>query len=272
MKRKTFIYTFVLGSGSLLFHGIKLNAGNLAPGNTLIKMIYNNTGECSGLENAWGLSIWIENEDGVILFDTGGDPKVLLNNMKHLGLGLNKVDRIMISHDHWDHHGGLAEVLKHTRKGMDLYVPIQDAEKFTKDYPSANVIGIDEPKKIHKNTWSSGSLNFTGGGYSIDEHSVVLLNENSLVILNGCSHPGIVNIVDKVKSTHADKKILLVAGGFHMMRTPAKNVRKISQELKDLGVEKIAPSHCTGDGSIDIFREEWGDRFVDMNIGNEMML
>lgn len=269
MKRKTFIYTFVLGSGSLLFHGLNLNAAKMSAGNTLIKMIYNNTGECSGLENAWGLSVWIENEKGVTLFDTGGDAKVLAKNIKHLGLNLQKIDRIIISHNHWDHKGGLEYVLTEIGKPVDVYVVIQDKEEFQNDYPSANIIGIDKSQKIFDNIWSTGTLNASGTSKDIDEHSIMILDDDSMMILNGCSHPGIVKIVKRAKEVFPEKKITLVAGGFHLMRKPGGDVREISSALKALGVEKLAPSHCTGDKSIEIFRESWGDRFVDMHIGDE---
>ncbi len=158
MKRKTFIYTFVLGSGSLLFHGLKLNAAEMKSGNISLKMIYNNTGECSGLENAWGLSVWIEDEQGVTLFDTGGDASTLKKNMEHLDLDLNKVNRIIISHNHWDHKGGLEFVLGKVKDKTDLYVVTQDKKEYQTDFPSANVIGIDKSSKIHDNIWSTGSL------------------------------------------------------------------------------------------------------------------
>ena len=271
MKRKTFIYTFVLGSGSLLFHGLKLNAANMKPGSTSIKMIYNNTGQYSGLKNAWGLSVWIEDETGVTLFDTGGDAAILMKNMKHLGLDLKKIDRIAISHFHWDHKGGLEFVLGETKENTDLYVPVQIKKKYQTEFPSANVIGVDKALKIHNNIWSSGSLSTTYSGKDINEQSLVITEGDAMVIMNGCSHPGIVKIVKQAMEDHPDKRISLVAGGFHLMRTPDIEVRKISAELKELGIEKIAPSHCTGDKAIDIFREDWGEQFVDMHIGDEQI-
>lgn len=269
MKRKTFIYTFVLGSGSLLFHGFNLKAANMRKGSTLIKMIYNNTGKFTGLENAWGLSIWIENEKGVTLFDTGGDAKVLAKNMKVLGLDIQKVDRIVITHNHWDHKGGLKYVLEEIGKPVDVHVVIQDREEFQKDFPAANIIGIDKPQEIVEDIWSTGTLNASGSGGDIDEHSIMVVDNDSIIILNGCSHPGIVKIVERAKEVFPKKKIALAAGGFHLIRRPEKDIREISAALKALDVEKIAPSHCTGDNSIEVFRETWGDRFVDMHIGEE---
>lgn len=238
----------------------------------MIKMIYNNTGKCSGLENAWGLSIWIENEDDVTLFDTGGDGKILLKNLNHLDLDIQKIGRIIISHDHWDHKGGLEDVMAKLNKEIDVFVPSSVEQEYKNDYPSANIIGIDEPTKITENIWSTGPLNTIRNGSNLDEQSVIILNHDSMVILNGCSHPGIVNIVKRAKKIFPDKKITFVAGGFHLRSKPGKEVREISEELKALGVEKIAPSHCTGGKAIEIFRKEWGDRFVDMNIGDERII
>jgi len=234
-------------------------------------MIYNNTGECSGLENAWGLSVWIEDESGVTLFDTGGDASVLKKNMEHLKLDLDKINRIVISHNHWDHKGGLEFVLGEVKANTDLYVPEEDKKEYQTDFPSANVIGVDKPMSIHKNIWTSGSCRTTYSGKGINEQSLVIIDEEKMVIMNGCSHPGIVKIVKQAKKDHPDKKIALVAGGFHLMRTADKEVRQISAELKELEIEKIAPSHCTGEKAIDIFREEWGEQFIDMNIGDNQM-
>ncbi len=241
----------------------------MSTGSTLVKMIYNNTGECSGLENAWGLSVWIENDKGVTLFDTGGDAKVLKNNLDNLGLDLRKVNQIVITHNHWDHKGGLEYVLGEIAKPVDVYVVTQDKEEFDTEFPSATIVGVDKAQKIFDNIWSTGTLNASGTTKDIDEHSIMILDDDSMMILNGCSHPGIVKIVKRAKKVFPEKKIALVAGGFHLMRKPQDEVRKISEELKALGVEKIAPSHCTGDKSIEIFRENWGEQFVDMHIGDK---
>lgn len=240
-------------------------------GNTSIKMIYNNSGKCSGLENAWGLSVWIEDESGVTLFDTGGDASTLKKNIEYLDLDYNKINRIVISHNHWDHKGGLKFVLSKVKENTDLYVAVQDKKEFQSEFPSANVICIDKSTKIHNNIWSTGSLCASQTENDIDEQSLIIIEGDAMIIMNGCSHPGIVKIVKQAKEDHPGKSIALVAGGFHLMRKSAKEVKKISAELKELGIEKIAPSHCTGDKAIDIFKEDWGDQFVNMNIGDEQI-
>ena len=272
MERKTFIYTFVMGSGSLLFHGSNINAMKLNSNKTLIKIIYNNTGVCEGLKNAWGLSVWIENEHGVCLFDTGGEAPILEQNLNHLGLNLNKVKQIILSHDHWDHNGGLSMVLEKINKKTDLYVTSNTEEEYSDKYTNAHVIGVSKPIQIDKEIWSTGSLKTDYKTNGLEEQTLIITKNDSMILLTGCSHPGIVKIVERCKEIHPDKKLELVTGGFHLMKETKKNVKEISSQLKKLGIKNIAPSHCTGDSSIEIFRQDWGDRFVDMNIGDEMYI
>jgi len=269
MKRKSFIYTFVLGSGGLLFHRYNLNAMKLNEGDTQIKMIYNNTGECDGLKKAWGLSVWIENEQGITLFDTGGEAETLEKNAQFLGLDLKKVKQIIISHDHWDHNGGLKMVLEKIDKKPEVYVTSNTEMQYTKDFPNANIIGVSEAIKIDNGIWSTGSLSTDYTTNNLHEHSLVLTRDKSMVLLTGCSHPGIVKIAKKCKEIHPDKTLELITGGFHLMREGKSNVEEISRELKTMDIKRIAPSHCTGDRTIEVFRNDWGDKFLEMNIGDE---
>src|SRR6056297_2562657 len=122
MNRKTFIYSFLLGTGGVFTHGLNITAMNTSKGEILVKMVYNNTGSANGLKNAWGLSAWIDDEGDITLFDTGGDPEVLEHNLSELGLDASKINRIIISHDHWDHNGGIQRVLGKLDKPTDLYI------------------------------------------------------------------------------------------------------------------------------------------------------
>lgn len=236
----------------------------------MVRMIYNNTGSCDHLENAWGLSAWIESGSGITLFDTGGDPKVLKKNMDALSLDMNGIERIVISHDHWDHKGGLNMVLENIGKKTDVYVPKRDEEPYQEAFPQAKVHGIREAQSITGDIWSTGTQTMTYRGMTMHEHSLMLISEDDMIILTGCSHPGIVHITERAKKTFPDKRIKLISGGFHLIGTKKAEVLEISQSLKALGVEKIAPSHCTGDKAIEIFRSEWGDDFVDVNIGDRI--
>jgi 7,8-dihydropterin-6-yl-methyl-4-(beta-D-ribofuranosyl)aminobenzene 5'-phosphate synthase len=268
MDRKTFIYSFLLGSGGILIHAKNMNAMQISKGEILIRMIYNNTGKTEGLENAWGLSAWIDDAGDITLFDTGGDPEVLDHNLVALGLDAARINRIIISHDHWDHNGGIGMILEKCTAPTDLYIVEKHREKYTATFPRARVTGIDQPEKITPHIWSTGSQSTSYRQERLHEQSVIITNETSMLLLTGCSHPGIVNIAKRAMEIHPEKQLELVTGGFHLMRTPKKEVEEISGQLMDLGISKIAPSHCTGDRSIDLFREKWGDRFIDMNLGD----
>ncbi|MFC2080479.1 MBL fold metallo-hydrolase [Bacteroidota bacterium] len=268
MERKTFIYTFVLGAGSLLFQRKNLNAMHLNNDKTLIKMIYNNTGKCNGLINAGGLSVWIENEQGVTLFDAGGEASILEENAKQLGLDFRMVKQIIISHDHWDHSGGLSMVLEKSDNKPELYVTSNTEKQYAKDFADAHVIGVSEPLKIDEGIWSTGSFEADYNGSLFYEHSLIISRDDSMVLITGCSHPGIVKIAKRTMEIHPEKTLELICGGFHLLREEQDTVEEISKQLMSLGIKKIAPSHCTGDRSIEIFRKEWGKRFIDINIGD----
>ena len=90
----------------------------------------------------------------------------------------------------------------------------------------------------------------------------------SFLVLVGCSQPGILNIVERIKKTIGSKKIQLVAGGFHLRNTPDEEVEEISLRLQQLGVTNLAPTHCTEDGAISVFRRQWPDRLVPFNLGD----
>ncbi|MBN2349520.1 MAG: MBL fold metallo-hydrolase [Bacteroidales bacterium] len=270
MKRRTFIQTFILSSGYILMNPGKLK-GIHSDNNTLsVSMIYNNYKGSSDLKNAWGLSIWIEDADNATLLDTGGDASIMWENIEHTGINLNKLSNIIISHNHWDHINGLATILEKTNNKPKVYVVKNDINLYINKYPDANINAVSYVHEIYPNQWSTGPLKGTVMLGDIYEQSLILIQNNSLFLLTGCSHPGIVKIVETAKEKFPDKQIKLVAGGFHLINKSEKEVKEISAELKTMEVLNIAPSHCTGDFAIKIFKEDWGEKFVDFNLGDEM--
>jgi 7,8-dihydropterin-6-yl-methyl-4-(beta-D-ribofuranosyl)aminobenzene 5'-phosphate synthase len=268
MERKTFIHTFVMVSGTVMLAGPELLAKHRNKETMKIHMIYNNTGKHEGLKNAWGLAAWVEADSEITLFDTGGDPDTLLGNMEYLSLNPKQIARIVISHNHWDHKGGVHAVLDRIGRKTDLFVVKADEEEYRQAYPSAKVTGILEGRQIQGSIWSTGMLTGSHRDGELNEQSLILVQENSIAVLTGCSHPGIVTIVEQAADLHPGKKIAFVGGGFHLMRKQKKTVLDISGRLKELGVQQIAASHCTGNQAIDIFRKEWGNRFYDLNLGD----
>lgn len=272
MKRRTFIQTLILSSGY-----ISLNPGNLygremKRNDFMISMIYNNIGSSVNLKSAWGLSVWIETEKTALMFDTGGDTSIIWKNIVSSNLDINKLSKIVISHEHWDHRNGLEVILEKTSYKPDIFIIESDYSLFNKEFPNAKIKSLKEPTQIDENIWTTGELVGNYGDNSIAEHSIILTQKNSVVLLTGCSHSGIVEMVKRTKQLFPDKKIELVAGGFHLGRKSEEEIVKISDDLKKLNIRKIAPSHCTGDKAIDHFRNNWGEKFIDLNLGDNFKI
>ena len=272
MERRLFIQTLILGSGYVLVSSKGLKGAQLDENSVKISMIYNNTGKSSTFKSAWGLSVWIEKYNTATLFDTGGDPSILWENISHTDLDINKLSNIVISHNHWDHKNGLGLILEKTLNKPDVYIVENDFKEYSEKFPEAKLKSVSGVMQIDKDTWTTGPLKALLPGGELYEQSVVLTQKKSMVLLTGCSHSGIVDMVKTVKKTFPDKELKLVAGGFHLMSKPDSEIMKISTELKDLNVVKIAPSHCTGDNAINYFRKDWGDKFIDFNIGDELTI
>jgi 7,8-dihydropterin-6-yl-methyl-4-(beta-D-ribofuranosyl)aminobenzene 5'-phosphate synthase len=266
MERRFFVRTLFFASGAIALKPIDLSGTHMGDKPITLSMIYNNTGKAPRLQREWGLSIWVEMEEGAILFDTGGNTEVLLSNLKAMGFDPNKLIKVVISHKHWDHLGGLSALTGRPSGFPAIYVVESDLAKVKKDHPDERIYGVSSPQQIGKQLWSTGELR--GGG--MVEQSMVLVQEDALVLLTGCSHSGIVEMTEKVHQLFPDKRIALIAGGFHLMRKSQADIQDISRKLMSLKVSKIAPSHCTGDLALATFKEHWGDRFISFDLGDEL--
>jgi 7,8-dihydropterin-6-yl-methyl-4-(beta-D-ribofuranosyl)aminobenzene 5'-phosphate synthase len=226
-------------------------------------IVYNNVPYNEKLTTAWGMSCLIELSDKNILFDTGGMGTILLDNMRKLKIDPKKINIVVLSHIHADHVGGLWSFLE-KNKDVVVYLPESFPESFKKRVRQigAGFITVKKHTKICENVYSTGEL----GGVWMREQSLIIDTPKGLIVVTGCAHPGIVNIVKKAKDL-LNKNVYLVLGGFHLMGYSDKEVKRIIKGLKALGVEKIAPSHCTGGRPIELFREAWKKNFLDLGCG-----
>lgn len=228
-----------------------------ASGVTLIT-VYDNYMHDPELKTGWGFSCLVEFENETILFDTGGDSETLLSNMERLGKDPKAIDKIVLSHIHGDHTGGLAGILE-KNPNVTVYLPKSFPGDFKNDISSKVEVG--SPFKISESVMTTGEL-----GTWIKEQSLVINTEKGLVVITGCAHPGIVDIVKEVKKL-ASGEIYLVVGGFHLGGASDLELKKIIGAFRELGVQRVSPSHCSGDRAKELFREEYGEDFIDNGVG-----
>ncbi len=186
-----------------------------------ITIIYDNEAYKKDLKADWGFSCLVEIENTPkILFDTGANGLILLHNMEKLGIDPCIIDEIFISHSHWDHTGGLSDFLK-INKNVKVYVP----SSFPKPRGAKEVTSVKDPFQIHENVFSTGEL-------SGIEQSLAVKTEKGIVVIAGCSHSGVGNILNAA-SNFGDVYALI--GGLHGFREFGL--------LKDLNL--VCATHCT---------------------------
>jgi 7,8-dihydropterin-6-yl-methyl-4-(beta-D-ribofuranosyl)aminobenzene 5'-phosphate synthase len=227
-----------------------------------ITVVYNNVTHTPGLTTAWGFAAVIENGADVVLFDTGGDGPTLLANMERLGIAPESISAIVLSHIHGDHTGGLDTFL--TRQpNVIVYIPRSFPAAFRRsvEQRGARVEVVRGPRHLFGNLYSTGEM-----GEGTIEQALIVESASGLVVITGCAHPGIVNIT-RSASMYLGKDVYLLMGGFHLLGRQPEQIRSIVAALRQLGVRKVAPSHCTGDAAIALFRDKWAKDFIEGGCG-----
>jgi len=194
-----------------------------------ITIVYDNEAN-PGLKSGWGFSCLVETKER-LLFDTGPTGEELMFNMDRLGIEARSIDKIIISHKHWDHTGGLEILVKMNSKAQ-----------------------VFEPDSFSEMTELSTGIHSTGPlGTSIIEQSLVVSTQKGNVGVTGCAHPGLENILDQARRLG---KICGVIGGFH----------GFARLLELEGIELIAPCHCTK--RKDGIRQKFPTQFREIKAGS----
>jgi 7,8-dihydropterin-6-yl-methyl-4-(beta-D-ribofuranosyl)aminobenzene 5'-phosphate synthase len=232
-----------------------------------IKVIYDNFAHAEGMKEDWGYSILIEGLDKVILFDLGGKPGVFKSNFNTMKIDSKKIDFLVFSHEHSDHTGGLPAFMK-MEENVSVIIPTSFSENF-KSMLSKNdmkTLLVKSPAAICENLYTSGEFDF-----EIPEQALVLNTKKGLVVMTGCSHPGIIRMLTEIK-TKFNKNIYMVFGGFHLLEKSDKEMEQIISDMKALGVVKCGAAHCTGEKQIKMFKEAFGVNYFELGAGNIIVI
>lgn len=227
-----------------------------------LTVVYDNNAFDARLRTAWGFACWIEIDGLSVLFDTGGDGPTLLGNLAALGLDPQEIDIVVLSHEHDDHTGGL-QVLLDANDHLAVYMPRAFPESLkARVRERATLVEVDGSVQIAERVWSLGSM-----GTSPVEQSLVIQSSQGLIVVTGCAHPGIVGIV---RAASEMGRIHMVLGGFHLRDKSAAEIETVITQLRDLGVERIAPCHCTGEQAMSMFATAFGADYIAMGAGKAL--
>jgi 7,8-dihydropterin-6-yl-methyl-4-(beta-D-ribofuranosyl)aminobenzene 5'-phosphate synthase len=250
----------------------------------------------STLVKDWGFAALIEYDGKRILFDTGNHADTFERNVEALKIDLQRLDAVVISHRHGDHTSGLTYLLK-MNPGVPIYVPREAAffkgplpadflerqpglpvtlqyfegkkpERWTTGTPweNANFRMVAEATEIFPGFHLLSVQSQKPGTVEMNELSLAIDTSKGLAVVVGCSHPGVEKILEQ--ATRIDPRLYTVIGGFHLVRTPEAEVRRVGRVLRDtLKIERVAPAHCTSELGFAVLQELFGQRFDEAGLG-----
>jgi 7,8-dihydropterin-6-yl-methyl-4-(beta-D-ribofuranosyl)aminobenzene 5'-phosphate synthase len=267
-----------------------------------ITVLYDAFGKNPALQKDWGYAALIEYGGKRILFDTGDNPEILAHNAKMMGVDLSKLDFVVMSHRHSDHMGGFTYLLSVNSK-VKIYAPNEnfgmygfslpstfyrkdtslppeqryydgkppEIMKFGTAWPSANFELIEKTTEIAPGIHLIFQISDKPTTMELRELSLAIDTPEGIVLVVGCSHPGL----DKIVGAAAliNKHIHMVTGGFHLAVAKDAEIEQIVSALHDtFKVDFVAPSHCTGEPAFTAFKEAFGDHYIYAGLGTSIGL
>jgi 7,8-dihydropterin-6-yl-methyl-4-(beta-D-ribofuranosyl)aminobenzene 5'-phosphate synthase len=265
-----------------------------------ITVLYDAFGKDATMAKDWGYSALVEINGKRILFDTGDDPAILAKNVKAKGVDLTRLDFVVLSHRHSDHVGGLSYLLsvnpkvkiyapkdgfggifgsdlpsKFYRKDESLPAEMRyyngappDIMRFGTVFPGANIQLIDKTTEVVPGVTLIALVSDALGTKELKELSLAINTPDGIVLVVGCSHPGIETIVAEAK---INPHIHFIAGGFHLVAAPDAAIERAAASLHDTyKVDYIAPGHCTGEPTFAAMQRMFGDRYLYAGLGTTL--
>ena len=234
-----------------------------------ITIVFDNYPYNPKLTSLWGFSAFLQLPEQTILFDTGSNGPVLLRNIQTSGLNVKDIDTLFLSHPHWDHIGG-ADALIEKNSHLHLFVPDSLSKHLIHDLRNqvqALTVIDQQATQLFDNIYSTGVMDEE----HIGEQSMVIDTPGGLLVITGCAHPGIVNIVRKARQM-LDKEILLLMGGFHLLNDNSAAIQQVIYSLQNLSVNYVCPTHCSGDLAKEMFKESFEEKYIEGGVGKTVHL
>lgn len=279
-------------------------AGDTAAANPRerITVLYDAFGKDPAMKKDWGFAALVEVGGKRILFDTGDDPAIFAQNVKTAGIDLKRLDFVVISHRHGDHIAGLNHVLSVNPK-VKIYAPQENfgifhdrkATKFIRQepslpsdmryfdgklpetmefgsaFPGANIQMIDKTTEVAPGVTLIAQVSDAPTTKELKELSLAINTPEGIVLVVGCSHPGIESIVSE--AAKINPHVRLVAGGFHLVAAQDPAIEKVAASLHDsLKVDWIAPGHCTGEPTFAALQRAFGTKYLYAGVGTVLEL
>jgi 7,8-dihydropterin-6-yl-methyl-4-(beta-D-ribofuranosyl)aminobenzene 5'-phosphate synthase len=267
-----------------------------------ITILYDAFGTDASMSKDWGFSALVEIAGKRILFDTGNDADIFSANVKAKGVDLKTLDFVVLSHRHSDHMAGLNYVLSVNptvkiyapKEGFGIYGSSLPSSFYRKDeslapemryyggappqvmkfgaaWQTANFELIDKTTEIAPGMTLIALVSDAPGTKELKELSLAINTPEGMVLVVGCSHPGIEKIVEATAAINP--KIRMIAGGFHLVVASDDAIAKAVTALKDtFKVESIAPGHCTGEPTFAALKKAFGNQYLYAGLGTTLPL
>jgi 7,8-dihydropterin-6-yl-methyl-4-(beta-D-ribofuranosyl)aminobenzene 5'-phosphate synthase len=267
-----------------------------------ITILYDAFGKDPAVQKDWGFAAFVEYGAKRILFDTGNNPDVLEQNAKAKHVDLSKLDFVVMSHRHGDHMGGLSYLLR-VNPRVKIYAPKEgfgvygadlpstfyrqdeslppeqryyngtppEVMRFGSAWPGTNFELVDKNTEIARDIHLIALVSDKPGTLELRELSLAINTPDGMVVIVGCSHPGVDKIVAAVATINP--RIHVIAGGFHLVVASDADIDKVVVALHDTyKVEYVAPGHCTGEPAFTALRKAFGDRYLYAGLGTTVEL
>ncbi len=260
------------------------------------------------LESEHGLSLWLEFGDKRVLFDTG-QTDMILRNANLLGVNLDSVEAIVISHGHYDHTGGLKTILDIAPKATLYIHPEALKPKYSQKDSKTKCVGMSDstkdviriladnrrviwtemPTEIFPGLFTTSQIprntdfEDSGGNFFIsqdgqtpdkllDDQAIFFKTKQGLVVLVGCAHAGVVNTLDYISKLTGGKNIYAVIGGMHLVNANLARIKHTIEAFKKYDIQKLVPLHCTGQKAIVALKNTFGEKCSPAEVGTKIII